>query len=80
MRRAGIDFAVPVADIGVVQDDESRRASERERGVNRRREALQRVDLFAALPEEEVDRLATLAQERPYAPRCNSELGSRPEG
>lgn len=68
LRRAGIEFAVPVADIDVVQDDESHRRRQREEAYASRRQALQKVDVLAALPEEELDKLASLAQERPYAP------------
>jgi CRP-like cAMP-binding protein len=68
LRRAGIDLAIPVHDVGVTQDDESTRARERTEGVARRKAMLRNIDFCRALPEEQLDRLAVSARERPYAP------------
>ncbi len=68
LRRAGIEIAIPVADVDISQDDESARSAVRAEAQNRRRQSLRNVDFLRSLTDEQVDTLAESARERPYAP------------
>jgi CRP-like cAMP-binding protein len=52
----------------VTQEDESSRARQRTEGVARRKAMLRKIDFCRALPDEQLERLAVFASERPYAP------------
>ena len=68
LRRANVDLAIPVHEVGVSQDDESARTRRREEGIARRKAMLCNIDFCRALPDEQLERLAVYASERPYAP------------
>jgi small-conductance mechanosensitive channel/CRP-like cAMP-binding protein len=68
LRRANIDLAIPVHDVAVTQDDESTRERERADAVARRKAMLRNIDFCRALPDDQLERLAQYARERPYAP------------
>jgi small-conductance mechanosensitive channel/CRP-like cAMP-binding protein len=68
LRRAGYDIAVPVHDVEVRNDDEEQRRRSAEQARARRRRVLTRVDFLAALEAPQLDALANVARQRPYAP------------
>lgn len=68
LRRANIELAIPVLDVDVTQDDESTRARARAEAVARRKSMLRKIDFCRALPDDQLERLAVYANERPYAP------------
>jgi small-conductance mechanosensitive channel/CRP-like cAMP-binding protein len=68
LRRAGIEIAVPIADLELTQDDETARQRMRAEALSRRRKALHNVDFLRVLDEEHLEMLAGSTRERPYAP------------
>jgi small-conductance mechanosensitive channel/CRP-like cAMP-binding protein len=68
LRRAGIEIAVPIADLELTQDDETARQRARAEALSRRRKALLGVDFLRVLEEEQLEQLARSTRERPYAP------------
>jgi small-conductance mechanosensitive channel/CRP-like cAMP-binding protein len=68
LRRANIDIAIPAYDVDVTQDDESSRTRARADAVARRKAMLRNIDFCRAIPDEQLERLAVFARERPYAP------------
>lgn len=67
LRRAGIDIAVPVHDVGVRHAAEQRQAM-LEKALERHRRALARVDFCRPLDDAALETLARAARERPYGP------------
>ena len=67
LRRQGIEYAVPIADIDVRQDDEVARQRERNDALRRRQAALRGVDFLRVLTDEQLAHLAGFLAERPYA-------------
>jgi small-conductance mechanosensitive channel/CRP-like cAMP-binding protein len=69
LRRAGIDIAIPAAEIGMSQLDESARQRERAEALSARESALRQVDFLRMLTEEQRQQLAHHSRERFYAPK-----------
>lgn len=74
LHRAGIPLSIPARSLFITEDDESRRSLKQEKEVKERVEALQRVELFHSLTDEE---LSELAQELSVAPFVRGEALTR---
>lgn len=66
LRRAGIDFAVPRAELDVRQQDDEADARMGRQAFDRRLESLRKVDFLAPLSDEELEVLAHRSWERLY--------------
>jgi len=67
LERAGIALALPTKIVRRIAEDESRRDSLRATEIERRIEALGRVELFAHLTHQELEALATHLTPAPFA-------------
>lgn len=68
LRRAGIEMAVQIHEMEIRRNDEASRQRSRAEALARRIAALRRVDMLRALEDAQLERLASYAHERPYAP------------
>jgi small-conductance mechanosensitive channel/CRP-like cAMP-binding protein len=66
LRRAGIPLSIPAHSIFITEEGEERRELKREREVNRRVEALNHVELFRTLTDEEKHALAPHLRLAPF--------------
>jgi len=68
LRRAEIPLAVPGTKVWVEQDDAARREGKQQRELERRMDALSRVELFKSLRKEELCAIAPRLRYAPFAP------------
>jgi small-conductance mechanosensitive channel/CRP-like cAMP-binding protein len=75
LNRAGIPLSIPAHSLFLTEEDESRRRRKHEEEVKERVEALQRVELFAPLTDEELGEIA--AEHLSVAPFVRGEALTR---
>lgn len=66
LRRAGIPLSIPAQSLFITEDDPMRRERKREEEVGKRVEALQQVELFHSLTEQERHELASRLSFAPF--------------
>ena len=66
LRRAGIPLSIPAHSVFITEEGEQRRERKREEEVDRRVEALNHVELFRALTDEEKNALALHLRVAPF--------------
>ncbi len=66
LRRAGIPLSIPAQSLFITEEGESRRKRKRDEDIERRVEALQRVELFHTLTEDERRELAARMSVAPF--------------
>lgn len=74
LQRASMTLAIPAHALFVTEETQDRKQSKTEKQLVRRREVLERLDLFAVLSAEERD---ALAREMKYAPFAKNEVMTR---
>lgn len=66
LRRAGIPLSIPAQSLFITEEDESRRQRKRDEEIEKRVEALRRVELFHSLTEDERRALAERLRVAPF--------------
>jgi small-conductance mechanosensitive channel len=66
LRRAGIPLSIPAHSLFITEEDETRRERKQGEEIERRLEALQRVELFHSLTDEERRELAARLRVAPF--------------
>lgn len=74
LQRAGIPLSIPAQSLFITEDDESRRRHKQDEEISKRVEALQHVELFNALTDDE---LREVARELSVAPFVRGEALTR---